>query len=182
MLAFITNFSFIVSIARGVDGEVRSNCTNGWHITAYFTPLESDYKSTRMKTLNVEGYGKVTLNDAFLKQVVIEGFGKTKEGWYISYWTVGPHWHRTEADKGPLDELDNKLVIGQTVAVDPKIISFESKLTIPTLPSPWNTKTFIATDVGDAIIGKHIDVYVGQGLAARDETFRITGYDNTVCL
>lgn len=71
---------------------------------------KSDYKSIRTKTVNVQGYGSVTLNKAFLKQVTIEGFGKTKEGWYISCSPETPHWYITKA---PLDELDNELVSGQ---------------------------------------------------------------------
>lgn len=108
---------FDVSARREMNSRAKtsyhqssSSCTNGWYTTGYFTPVESDYKSIRTKTVNVQGYGSVTLNKAFLKQVTIEGFGKTKEGWYISCSPETPHWYITKA---PLDELDNELVSGQ---------------------------------------------------------------------
>ncbi len=36
-------------------------------------------------------------------------------------------------------------------------------------------------DEGPAIIGKHIDVFTGEGIDAENETFRNTGYNNQVC-
>jgi len=52
---------------------------------------------------------------------------------------------------------------------------------ISTLPEPWATKTFRAMDVGVGIVGQHIDVFTGIGLAAEQETFRITSNNNRVC-
>jgi len=40
----------------------------------------------------------------------------------------------------------------------------------------------LVSDVGPAIIGKHIDVFVGEGDEARIETERITSYENTLCV
>ena len=79
-----------------------------------------------------------------------------------------------------MDSLGNNLVVG-SIAVDPQIIKPGTKITIPTLLQPWNQTVFDSNDVGPAIIGKHIDVYTGEGLDARKEAFRITGYNNSVC-
>ena len=68
-----------------------------------------------------------------------------------------------------------------TVAVDPSIIKAGSQITIPSLPDPWSCAVFVGSDTGPAIIGKHIDVYTGEGKEALEEAYRITGYNNTVC-
>jgi membrane-bound lytic murein transglycosylase len=52
---------------------------------------------------------------------------------------------------------------------------------IATLPTPWASKTFRATDIGVGITGQHIDVFTGTGSAAEQETFRITSDNNRVC-
>jgi membrane-bound lytic murein transglycosylase len=52
---------------------------------------------------------------------------------------------------------------------------------ISTLPTPWASKTFRATDIGVGIVGQHIDVFTGIGSAAEQETFRITSDNNRVC-
>ena len=47
----------------------------------------------------------------------------------------------------PKDNSDGRLYVW-IVAIDPAVVKLGSKLTIPTLPVPWNTKTFTATDTG----------------------------------
>ncbi len=41
---------------------------------------------------------------------------------------------------------------------------------------------FSALDEGPSIIGKDIDVYTGEGIEGENETFRITGSNNDVCI
>ncbi len=41
---------------------------------------------------------------------------------------------------------------------------------------------FSGLDEGPSINGKHIDVFTGEGIDAENETFRITGSNNTVCM
>jgi 3D (Asp-Asp-Asp) domain-containing protein len=79
-----------------------------------------------------------------------------------------------------LDSADRPLVDG-TIAVDPALISMGSSVKLATLPSPWGGKIYTATDVGGGIVGKHIDVYCGEGSDAEQETYRITGQNNQVC-
>ena len=82
----------------------------------------------------------------------------------------------------PKDNSDGRLCVW-IVAIDPAVVKLGSKLTIPTLPVPWNTKTFTATDTGqaDTVNGKHVDIFTGAGKAAEQETFRITNHHNKVC-
>jgi len=67
------------------------------------------------------------------------------------------------------------------VAVGTVLIEQKTKLSIPTLPSPWDEQVFTASDIGSSIKGKHIDVYTSEGKQAELETFRITGTENEVC-
>ena len=149
------------------------NCSNEWYITGYFLPMEIDY-SSKMSPILIDGKVHIFKKD-FVDEVKIQGWGKTISGEYL-----GSYDGKFYLNNTPLDSLGNNLVVG-SIAVDPQIIKRGTKTTIPTLPQPWNNTVFNSTDVGSAIIGKHIDVYTGEGLDAREEAFRITGYDNSVC-
>ena len=150
------------------------SCTSDWYITGYFLPIESDYSGKSIE-ISVDGIKQFYLED-FLKVVKIEGWGRTNSGnylgWYDDAYTISDRY---------LDSQDNDLIVGM-IAVDNLVIEYGSELIIPTLPEPWNNMIFLASDEGPSIIGKHIDVFTGEGISAENETFRITGYDNQVCM
>ena len=153
--------------------SITQNCSDGWYITGYFLPIEIDYSS---KTIPILIDGKAySFKSDFVNEVKIQGWGKTISGEYLGSYDGKFYFNNT-----PLDSLGNNLVVG-SIAVDPQIIKPGTKIIIPTLLQPWNQTVFDSNDVGPAIIGKHIDVYTGEGLGARKEAFRITGYDNSVC-
>ena len=149
-------------------------CTSDWYVTGYFLPIESDYSGKSVEIL-VDGDTQFYLAD-FLEVVKIEGWGRTNAdnylGWYHGDFTISDRY---------LDAYNNDLIVGM-VAVDDSVIEHGSKLTIPTLPEPWNDVIFSGLDEGPAINGKHVDVFTGEGIDAENETFRITGYDNQVCM
>ena len=153
--------------------SITQNCSDGWYITGYFLPIEIDYSSGMIPIL-IDGKVHSFKND-FVNEVKIQGWGKTISGEYL-----GSYDGKFYFNSIPLDSLGNNLVVG-SIAVDPQIIKPGTKITIPTLLQPWNQTIFDSNDVGPAIIGKHIDVYTGEGLDARKEAFRITGYNNSVC-
>ena len=173
----ITNFLITISIQKESTSTKFSNCSSDWYITGYFTPIESDYSGYFMK-VQVDNNERNYRSD-FLDEIRIEGWGRTLSddylGWYYNSYHLSDY---------PLDAKGNKLVV-QSVAVDPYQINIyeknETKLIIPNLPSPWNEVIFIPSDMGPAIVGKHIDVYTGEGQQAKLETERITGDDNKVC-
>lgn len=80
--------------------------------------------------------------------------------------TYGPPWDEIEG--GPETAIGTPLRPGRhVVAVDRNVIPLGSKLRI--WPNPHNYRgSFTAEDVGGAIIGRHIDIYVWQGRAVRD--------------
>jgi len=150
------------------------SCTSDWYITGYFQPIESDY-SGELVEISVNEVKQFYLAD-FLEVVKIEGWGRTNAGNYLGWYHDSYHIGDTS-----LDALGNDLVVGM-IAVDTSLIEHGSELIIPTLPAPWDNMVFSASDVGPSIIGKHIDVFTGEGINAENETFRITGTENEVCL
>ncbi len=151
----------------------RENCSSDWYITGYFTPVESDYSGDFIR-IAFDDYTKHFRSD-FLADVKIEGWGKTRLGDYVGWYDNSLH-----LSDAALDMHGDELLV-EFVAVDTDLIEQKTKLSIPTLPSPWNELLFTASDIGPSIKGKHIDVFTGEGKQAELETFRITGTENEVC-
>jgi len=149
-------------------------CTSDWYITGYFLPIESDYSGKSVE-ISVDRIKQFYLAD-FLEDVKIEGWGKTNAGNYLGWY----HGAYTMSDTY-LNSHGNDLIVGM-VAVDNMLIEHGTELIIPTLPEPWNNLIFSGLDEGPSINGKHIDVFTGEGIDAENETFRITGYNNKVCI
>lgn len=156
-------------------GGGQSNCSDGWYITGYYVPREEELPGTA-EEIFVQGVGNVSFSQAFLNETRTEGWGITRFGWAVGFYSNA--WHRSDA--GALDSSGKVLVVG-TIAVDRSVVPAGSQVQISTLPSPWGSKTLLATDVGNGIVGQHIDVFTGIGLEAEQETFRITSNNNRVC-
>src|ERR1051325_10015713 len=155
--------------------QSKSSCSEGWYITGYYIPREDELPGD-MQEINVERVGNLSFSQEFLNETRTEGWGITRFGWALGYYSGG--WHRS--DRGALDASGNLLSEGM-IAIDRTLIPPGAEVQISTLPSPWSTKTFRATDVGVGITGQHIDVFTGMGRAAEEETFRITSNNNRVC-
>ncbi|HEY0364992.1 MAG TPA: 3D domain-containing protein [Pyrinomonadaceae bacterium] len=153
----------------------ESTCSEGWYITGYYAPREDELPGVP-EQINVEHAGNLSFSQNFLNEIRTEGWGITRSGWALGYYSGG--WHRSDA--GPLDASGNLLTDG-AIAIDRSLIPPGAQVKISTLPSPWATKTFRATDTGNGIVGQHIDVFTGTGSAAEQETFRITSNNNRVC-
>jgi 3D (Asp-Asp-Asp) domain-containing protein len=153
----------------------KSTCSEGWYITGYYVPREEELPGDS-EEINVERVGSMTFSQEFLNETRTEGWGITRYGWALGYYSGG--WHRS--DRGPLDASGNLLAEGM-IAIDRSLIPPGADVQISTLPSPWSSKTFRATDVGVGIVGQHIDVFTGMGRVAEEETFRITSNNNRVC-
>jgi peptidoglycan/xylan/chitin deacetylase (PgdA/CDA1 family)/3D (Asp-Asp-Asp) domain-containing protein len=163
-----------------------NNCSGGWEVTADFSPSESDYDG-RGYDQNVTIYSLPdanntfirTLNSEFLKAVQMEGWGLTKQGDYIGAWD-SKFWGPSSAY---LTYKGETLIAGMSTATDGNVIPYGSNFTIPTLPSPWNTKTFMAVDLGTGLVGKQVSIYTGIGSNAGKEAARVSETEvNTLCL
>jgi len=171
----ILNLTFVDDITMNPSIPTSfSNCSSDWYITGYFTPVESDYFSDFQEIT----FGDETMQfkSDFLSVVKTEGWGKTISGEYVGWYDDSFH-----ISDMPLDSHGEPLLV-QYVAVDSEMIKQKTYLIIPNLPSPWNEMIFQSSDVGPSITGKHIDVYVGEGKQAEQETFRITSTENDVCI
>lgn len=149
-------------------------CHDGWKVTAYFTPLESDYAGTGTVSVMTDE-GERTYNKGFVDEIMMQGSGRTNDGDYLGYWGGG--YHISDEPRGSSGLV---MQIGY-VATDILVIPYFTEITMPYLKDPWNAKTFTAADTGPAIIGKHLDIYTGHGLDAREEAFRIAEKSQTVC-
>ena len=153
----------------------QSTCSDGWYITGYYVPKEDELPGDP-EQITVERVGDLSFSGEFLDHTRTEGWGITRFGWALGYY--GGAWHRS--DRGPLDAAGNLLSEG-AIAIDRSLIPSGANVQISTLPAPWASKTFRATDIGVGIEGQHIDVFTGTGSVAEQETFRITSDNNRVC-
>jgi 3D (Asp-Asp-Asp) domain-containing protein len=154
------------------------NCSDGWRITGYYTPVETDFTSKKTHEIDIRGFGKESFNAEFLDTVFSdkegfgEGWGKTRFGWYVGEYNG--KWHIADA---PLDADDHPLE-SDSVAVDNSVIPPGSTVTIPDLPRGLGDLQFKSTDVGVTVHGKHVDVYTGEGREARRKMGRFTYEDD----
>ena len=151
------------------------NCSSGWKITGFYTPVESDFSSPTKSEVIIAGTGKVLLDSQFVKKVRVEGWGRTQQNWYLGYYSG--KWHKSEQ---PLNSLGLPLSIGD-VAVDINIIQKGSLIVIPSIQGQFKNIEFKAVDVGSAIVNRHVDIYTGEGKQAKHETWKITG-NHQVCI
>ena len=175
MVALVYVFLLLDTLTAAMQTRVQPTCSDGWYVTGYYVPREDELPGTA-ELIDVEGLGNLTFSDKFLNETRTEGWGITRFGWALGYYSGG--WHRSDA--GPLDAAGNPLTDG-AIAIDRSLIPPGAQVQISTLPSPWASKIFRATDVGVGIVGQHIDVFTGTGLAAEQATFRITSNNNRVC-
>ena len=164
-----------LSSSRATQMRGLQTCSEGWYITGYYAPREDELPDTT-EQIYVERVGDLSFSQKFLAEIRTEGWGITRFGWALGHYS--DRWHRSDA--GPLDANGNLLTDG-AIAIDRSVIPTGAHVQIATLPSPWASKTFRATDIGNGIVGHHIDVFTGTGTAAEQETFRITSNNNRVC-
>jgi 3D (Asp-Asp-Asp) domain-containing protein len=183
-ILILISSDFVMPQKPNINTEYPS-CSGGWNVTGYFSPVESDYVNNGYNQTivlysidNSEPAISRSFNSEFLKDVHIEGWGKTNENTYIGQWK-GRFWGTSTFAQG---DRGDPLIAGSSAATDRTQILYRSNFTIPTLPSPWNSKVFTAVDIGRDIVGKHIDIYTGVGATAQKETMKITGTQNIVCM
>ncbi|HWF87977.1 MAG TPA: 3D domain-containing protein [Pyrinomonadaceae bacterium] len=168
-------FLLRTDLAHSALQSREQTCSEGWYITGYYVPREDELPDAT-EQISVEREGDLNFSQKFLNEIRTEGWGITRFGWALGYYSG--RWHRS--DTGPLDAGGNVLAEG-IIAIDRALIPPDAHVQISTLPTPWAAKTFRATDIGNGIVGQHIDVFTGIGLAAEQETFRITSENNRVC-
>jgi hypothetical protein len=183
--------------------------SGGWKITGYFLPLEKDYPKDSLVSVYVSGkkrnssydymennstYYLKQFRDTFLKEIVIQGSGKTNDGKILQSWTndfINPDGVKTRFyhyGKCAFSFSGVCLTLSQRSLNDPivmvavthgptdmkaGVIAHGTLLRIPDIPSPWNARTYWAVDIGEWR-DKHIDIFTGYGLEARANAYKIT--------
>jgi 3D (Asp-Asp-Asp) domain-containing protein len=176
LIAVFSSFHSTPAFMKMIDPD-GFTCSDGWKITGYFTPIETDYTSKETTEVDIKGLGKMTFNAEFVKVVFDEekgfgeGWGKTSMGWYLG--NYDNTWHKST---DPLDS-NNTALQANSIAVDNALIPFGSKVRMPGLPGANGSRLFIANDVGVTVHGKHIDIYTGEGKEAEREMYRVTFED-----
>jgi N-acetylmuramoyl-L-alanine amidase len=158
----------------GADAPTTMSCSEGWYVTGFYTPGEEQFNGAATR-IEVRGHGPEDFPADFLGQVMMEGWGLTRHGWYLGWeraWLKGDA--ALNARGGPLKK--------GSLAVDRSMIPMGTRVRIPSLKTPWDAQDFVADDTGNAIVGKHVDVYCGAGAEAEKETYRITSHNQRVCL
>jgi 3D (Asp-Asp-Asp) domain-containing protein len=154
--------------------SISSQCSPNWKVTGYYTPVETDYQGTK-QTIDVADSGSQNFDSKFIKDVRMEGWGKTRHGWYLGYY--GQRWHKSEH---PKDAYGRDLTVG-VAAADPKRLSTGKQFYIKSEKQFFKEQYFVVRDVGQKIKNKHIDIYTGEGTQAKYETWNVTGH-NTICM
>lgn len=201
------------SCANGeLQDPINRKCypgSSGWKITGYFLPLEKDYSKDPLVSAYVQGVKKngsfdyaennstyylKQFRSTFLKELTIQGSGKTNENKILQSWKddfISPNGEKTRfyhygkcamTSSGiclplALSSLNEQTIMVAVTAgktdMRAGVVSHGTLLHIPDIPAPWNTRTYWATDIGEWK-DKHIDIFTGYGIAARDVAFKIT--------
>jgi len=182
----IAHFSTLVKYIKNNSNNLFSNninnqslnCSSGWQISTYFTPIETDFNGSKKTISALNGLmnngsngGTISVNStslvsistftSFLDAVQEYGWGKTKDGSYLGYYD-----NKYYIASHPENSIGTTLRIGD-IAVDPSLVPLGMKVTLPTLKAPWNNMTFTASDTGTSIKGKHVSIYIGEGKAVQ---------------
>lgn len=161
-------------------------------VSAYVSGVKSDGTFDYME--NNSTYYLKQFRKTFLDEVAVQGSGKTRDNKILQSWQddfISPngekarfyHYGKCAATFTgvclPLrsSSLHERVIMvavthGKT-DMENGIISHGTILRIPDIPSPWNTRTYWAVDIGEWR-DKHIDIFTGYGSAARDAAYKIT--------
>jgi len=154
---------------------MASVCSENWKITGYYSPIEADFPFEKNASVMVQKQGRIPFNATFLKEVKLEGWGRTRYGWYLGYFSK--KWHKSA---NPLDARGKNLELG-AVAIDRQYLKMGNRISIPQVNDVIGVPWFVASDVGSAIKQKHIDVYTGEGKLAKQTSWQVTGHKQ-VCI
>ena len=163
-------------------------------ITGYFTPLEREHAEEPTVRVKTES-GWRSYREGFWDDVLIEWVGISDHDGVVSIWSYGSD------DKPnvyidlelPMDALGNKL----TTFVAGKIFTpgtaasnhLEPGTIIRIIKEPraplWTQPLYHVTDtIGGPHDKKHVDLYMGEGLAAKEKTNTVTKLNGsgTICV
>lgn len=149
-------------------------------ITYYWAVDESDYPVSRSSAIYLaDGSLLGRFSSAFVQAFKIEAAALLKDGRKISYMKLA---NRAEVVDRFLGCGGHKLTELKSIAVDPRIIPLGSTIYIPqaenaVINGQPQDGLFYAGDIGSAVKGKHIDIFVGR--KENMEAFSSAGMSST---
>jgi len=158
-----------VTVLSASCNTQKLTCQSSWKTTGFYTPTAKDYPSYFNNKISIKNYKSLKFNESFLKAVRMEGWGKTRFGWYLGFYSN--QWHKNNY---PLNAMGLPLEIG-AIAVDNNLIAKNTLVSIPQIQTILGISQFHAVDVGSAIKKQHIDIYTGEGDKARKLSYKVTG-------
>ncbi len=150
----------------GPEQEVRTARYLGkFKITYYWVVDEKDYpKSRTIPLYTQDGALLGRFSPSFVKDFKTESAARLRDGTCISYLK---RQNRVQVVKRFLGHGGYTLTELKSIAVDPKVIPIGSMIYIPqaenvVVDGKRLNGIFYAHDIGSAVDGKHIDIFIGK--------------------
>lgn len=164
MKAFLVLLTFLISIQSFGAYKLKN--------TYYYFIDENDYQNQdqTQPVLSLSGHVLAMVSPLFYRDLKMEGSGKTTEGKMLNYAGTKDgqvRFRYTNHDYGT--GVGNcPLIPYKTIAVDPDVVPFGSKVFIKEtlgmkLPDgSIHDGNWMAEDTGSAIVGNRVDIFVGS--------------------
>jgi 3D (Asp-Asp-Asp) domain-containing protein len=156
---------FMFAGQQDSSGIPRGRYLGRFKVTYYWAVDEAEYPTSRSSPLYLaDGQLLGRFSSAFVKAFRVEAAACLKDGRRISYMKRA---NRVEVVDEFLGCGGHTLADLRSIAVDPRLIPLGSVVYIPqaenvTVDGHTLGGVFYAHDVGSAIKGKHIDIFVGR--------------------
>jgi len=156
---------FMFAGQKDSAGIPRGRYLGRFKVTYYWAVDEAEYPTSRSSPLYLaDGQLLGRFSSAFVKAFRVEAAACLKDGRRISYMKRA---NRVEVVDEFLGCGGHTLADLKSIAVDPRLIPLGSVVYIPqagnvTVDGQTLGGVFYAHDVGSAIKGKHIDIFVGR--------------------
>jgi len=178
--AGISTPGFLSGGLRDGAGVPLGRYLGRFKVTYYWAVEEAEYPTSRSLPIYLaDGQLLGRFSSAFVKAFKIESAARLRDGRQISYLKRA---NRAKVVDRFLGYGGHTLSELRSIAVDPRLIPLGSVVYIPqaenvTVEGRALGGVFYAHDIGSAIKGKHIDIFVGrkQNMSA----FRSAGMDGT---
>jgi 3D (Asp-Asp-Asp) domain-containing protein len=154
----------LVDAQHGADAP-RGRYLGRFKATYYWAVEETEYPTSRSSPLYLaDGQLLGRFSSAFVKAFRVESAARLRDGRRISYLKKS---NRAAVVEQFLGYGGHRLTELKSIAVDPRLIPLGSVVYIPqaenvSIDGQALSGVFYAHDVGSAVKGKHIDIFVGR--------------------
>ena len=157
--------AFLFAGAQRRDDAPQGRYLGRFKVTYYWAVEETEYPTSRSSPLYLaDGQLLGRFSSAFVKAFRVESAARLRDGRCISYLKRS---NRATVVEQFLGYGGHRLTELKSIAVDPRLIPLGSVVYIPqaenvSIDGQTLGGVFYAHDVGSAVKGKHIDIFVGR--------------------